>query len=75
MLSQLFDGPQLSLFIKSGKQFFPNTKAVRLPIIKKISIKITRHQPINSNQLNFDTEFKVALESLMRISKTIITAA
>ncbi len=75
MLLQLFNKPGLSLLIKGDKQFFPNTKAVRLPITREIPLKITRHQLTDSDQPSIDVVFKIAWESFMRISRIIFTAA
>lgn len=75
MLLQLFKGPRLRFFIKSGKRSFPYTKAVRLRITKRIPVKFTRHQPTNGDKLSIDEEFKVAYVGLIFITKITFTAA
>lgn len=43
MSLQLFEGPPLSHFIKSGKRVFSHTKTVGLLITRKILLKTTRY--------------------------------
>ena len=74
MSLQLFEGPQFSLLIKGGKQWFLHTKAVRLPITREIFLKITRYQPINGDKLNIVAALKVAWENFIHISKITFTA-
>ncbi len=44
MSLHLFKGIQLSILIKVGKQSFPHTNVVSLPITREILLKITGHQ-------------------------------
>ncbi len=74
MLLQPFGRLRLSLLIQSGKWSFLHTKTVYLPIMKKIFLKITRHQSTNGDKPNINTAFKVASEGLICIGKiTFIT--
>lgn len=60
MSLQLFKGPRLNFFIKSGKLTIVCTNTVCLSIIRKILIQITRHQMTNDDKLNIDGAVKVA---------------
>ncbi len=57
---EAFDIPHIELIIKGGKRLFPKQKATRLPITKDILEKITKNKPVNADDLNIDTAFKVA---------------
>ncbi len=49
---QTFEGPKLSLLIKSNKLSFSNTNTVCLLITREIFLKITKHQPTDGDKLN-----------------------
>ncbi len=74
MTLQLFEGPRLSLFIKDGKRFFPQTKTVCLLITMRILLRITRHQPTDGNKLNIHAVYKVEWVRLIYIGKITFTA-
>ena len=57
---EAFDTPRIALIIKGGKKLFPKQKATRLPITKDILEKIIENKPVNVDELNIDTAFKVA---------------
>lgn len=63
---EAFNTPRIALMIKSGKRPFPKQKATRLPITKDILEKITENEPVDLNELNIDTAFKVAWASFLR---------
>lgn len=55
-----FDTSHIALIIKDEKRFFPQQKAIHLPITKDIFEKITENNRVNIDELNIDTMFKVA---------------
>ena len=57
---EAFDTPCIALIIKGGKRLFSKQKATHLPITKDILEKITKNEPVDLNELNIDTAFKVA---------------
>lgn len=54
-----FDTPRIALIIKRGKRLFPKEKATRLPITKDILKKIPDYEPVDLDELNIDTAFRV----------------
>lgn len=63
------DNFQMALIIKRRKRLFPTKKKNKLPIIKDILEKITKSELLKIDDLNVDTEFKIAFASFMRIDK------
>lgn len=68
-----FKKPLLSSFIKKGKRSFLHTKAVCLPIIRKILLKTTRHQMFDGKKMSIEVVFKVAQACFVHISKITST--
>lgn len=68
-----FDTPRIALIIKGGKKLFPKQKAKRLPITKDILEKITENKPVDLNELNVDTAFKVRWAGFLRLGEITYT--
>lgn len=66
---QVFQSLRLKQLIRGGKSFFPSSKALRLPITKDILSKISTHSPINTNEINLDTAYKVAWAGFLRLGE------
>lgn len=70
---EAFDTPRIALIIKGEKRLFPKQKATRLPITKDILEKITDNEPVDLDELNIDTAFKVAWAGSLRLGKITYT--
>lgn len=68
-----FDIPRIALINKGEKRLFPKQKATRLPITKDILKEITKHEPIDLDELNFDTTFKVAWAGSLQLGRITYT--
>lgn len=70
---ETFDTPRIALIIKGGKRLFPKQRATRLPITKDILEKIMADEPVNIDELNIDTAFKVAWAGFLRLGEIMYT--
>ena len=66
-----FDTPCIPLIIKGEKRLFLKQKATRLPITKDILEKINENKPVNIDELNIDTAFKVVWAGFLHLGKII----
>lgn len=55
-------------------RLFPKQKATRLPITKEILKEITKHDPIDLDELNIDTAFMVAWAGFLRLGEITYTS-
>lgn len=70
---EAFNTPRIALIIKGSKRLFFKQKATRLPITKPILKEITKYEPIDLDELNIDTAFKVAWAEFLRLGEIIYT--
>lgn len=55
-------------------RLFPKQKATRLPITKEILKEITKHDPIDLDELNIDTAFMVAWAGFLLLGEITYTS-
>lgn len=70
---EVFDTPRIPLIIKGRKRLFPKQKTTRLPITKDNLEKIIKNKPVNVDELNIDTVFKVAWAGFLRLGEITYT--
>ena len=72
---QPFETLRMKLLLQGERSFFPAIKGTRLPITKANLCTITASPPTTLNELNLDTDFKVAWAGFMRLGEIIYTEA